>query len=234
MRRPGCCVIFALWLALTPLGARAALDILYINRCVAGCALQPGADDAINRKSSVLSQNTVVPAFPHGDALFAATVSCVRSTLSSYDVDVVSADPGAVVRRELVLGGSSNQVIGIAGVYGAAPFHSGVPTDNAIGFVFAVDIGANVDALCWTASQQAGVLYGLDHELYCPDLMSYSQTCGVKTFANFDASCGESTPRTCDIPGSPATQNSAARLTLVPGRNEVIFRGLFEAAGPSP
>jgi hypothetical protein len=80
------------------------------------------------------------------------------------------------------------------------------------------------------------VLYGLDHELHCPDLMSYSQSCGVKTFANFDASCTDdgSTPRTCDIPGSPATQNSFARLSLVPGRSEVIFRGLFEAAGPSP
>ena len=114
-------------------------------------------------------------------------------------------------------------------------FFSGVPRDNAIAFAFANDIGANVDALCWIAARGFGALYGLDNNLYCPDVMSDTQGCGTKTFTNFDATCGESaTPRTCNIPGSPATQNSALRLGQIPGRADVIFRGLFEAAGPSP
>ena len=221
-------------LAATP-PARAALDLLYINRCVGGCALTPGTDDAINRKSSLLSGNTTVPAFPHGDAAFDATVDCVRSTLAQYDVAVVTSDPGAVTRREVILGGSSQSVIGIGGVWGVAPFFGGVPRDNAIAFAFANDIGANVDALCWTAAKGFGALYGLDNNLHCPDLMSDTQACGTKTFTDFDAPCGESaTPRTCNIPGSPSTQNSAMRLAQVPGHADVIFRGLFEVAGPSP
>jgi len=212
-----------------------AMDLLYVNRCVGGCALTGGTDDAVMRKSSLLQGSTTVPEFPHGDAAFDATVDCVRSVLAQYDVAVVTSDPGAAVRREVILGGSSQNVIGIAGVWGVAPFFSGVPRDNAIAFAFANDIGANVDALCWIAARGFGALYGLDNNLYCPDVMSDTQGCGTKTFTNFDATCGESaTPRTCNIPGSPATQNSALRLAQVPGRADVIFRGLFEAAGPSP
>ena len=94
--------------------AHAALDLLYINRCVGGCALTGGTDDAVMRKSSLLSSSTTVPAFPHGDAAFAATVDCVRSVLAQYDVAVVTSDPGAATRREVILGGSSQNVIGMS------------------------------------------------------------------------------------------------------------------------
>jgi len=230
---PALVAVVATFSATSP--AYAALDLLYINRCVGGCALSPGSDDAINRKSSLLSQNTTVPAFPHGDAAFRATVDCVRSVFAQYDVTVVSSDPGAVTRREVILAGDSQSVIGIGGAWGVAPFFSGVPRDNAIAFAFAANIGNNVDALCWTTAKGFGALYGLDNELHCPDLMSDTQGCGVKAFTNFDAPCGESaTPRTCNIPGSPATQNTFLRLHQVPGQADVIFRGLFEVAGPSP
>jgi hypothetical protein len=214
--------------------AHAALDLLYINRCSGGCALiAAGTDDAINRRSTLLSGNRTVPEFPHGDAAFSATVACVRSTLAAYDVDVVTTDPGAVARREVIVAGSGQSVVGISGLLGDSPF-DGTPKDNTIAFAFAVDIGADVDKLCLLTAQQFGSLYGLDFELNCPDIMSFSQACGIKMFTNFDASCGETTSRTCNIPGSPATQNTAMRLALVPGQDEVIFRGLFEVAGPSP
>ena len=64
--------------------------------------------------------------------------------------------------------------------------------------------------------------------------MAYTTGCGVKRFTSVDASCGEFSSRTCDTSGSPATQNAAAKLSVVPGDSIVIFRGYFEPAGPSP
>lgn len=227
------CLLALIAAGSAPQPAHAALDILYVNRCVGGCSLQGGTDDAVNRISSLLSGNATITEFPHGNAVFDATVSCVRSVLAQYDVNVVTTDPGTV-RREVILAGHASEA-GMAGVWGNAPWQQGIPIDNAIGFAFATDIGASVDNLCWTAAQQFGTLYGLDHEFYCSDLMAYSVGCGVKTFTNFDAPCGTFTASaTCDIPGTPTTQNSSARLATIPGQNEVIFRGLFELLGPAP
>jgi hypothetical protein len=227
-------LMFALFACGASQSARAALDILYVNRCVGGCSLQAGADDALNRKSSILSSSSTITEFPHGDAVFNASVSCVRSVLAPYDVNVVTSEPG-VARREVVLAGHASQAGQPPGVRGVAPWHQGVPTDNAIAYAFAADIGASVDNLCWTTAQQFGLLYGLDLEFYCSDIMSYAAGCGVKTFTDFDAQCGAfSAQPNCDTPGAPATQNSAQRLGAVPGRNDVVFRGLFEVRGPSP
>ena len=224
-------VLLGMTLALPAAGAD--LDLLYINRCVGGCQLTPGVDNAIDRKSSVISQPSTITAFPHGDAIFNAAVACVRTVLAPYDVTIVTTDPGAVARREVILAGnSSNAGLG-SGVWGISPWASGTPLDNVIAFAFAAEIGNSVDNLCWTAAQQFGTLYGLDHEYYCPDINSYLSGCGTKSFTNFAASCGEFSARTCNTNGQPATQNSAARMSVVPGKSVVIFRDNFDP-GPSP
>jgi hypothetical protein len=64
--------------------------------------------------------------------------------------------------------------------------------------------------------------------------MSTLNACGLKTFTNFDAPCGTVNARTCNVNGFPATQNSATKLSVVPGDSVVIFRGFFDPAGPSP
>ena len=212
----------------------AELDLLYINRCAGGCALTAGLDNAIERKSSIVSQNTLIPAFTHGDAAFNATVACVRTVLAPYDVNIVTADPGAVARREVILAGSSANAGLPNGTPGVAPWANGTPLNNVIAFAFAADIGSSVDNLCWITAQQFGKLYGLDNEFHCPDIDSYLTGCGIKTFANVDASCGEYSSRTCQTSGEPATQNAAAILSLIPGKSIVIFRGYFEPSGPSP
>lgn len=214
--------------------AAADLDLLYINRCVGGCDLTPGPDNAIDRVSSIINQATTIPAFPHGDEAFNATVSCVRTVLARYDVTIVTTDPGAVARREVILGGNSAAVGLPPNTWGVAPWANGTPIDNVIAFAFAADIGSSVDNLCWFAAQQFGTLYGLDHEYYCPDINSYLSGCGTKSFTNFDASCGEFSARACQTSGNPPTQNAAARLAVAPGNSIVIFRDYFEPAGPSP
>jgi hypothetical protein len=150
------------------------------------------------------------------------------------DPNPAAGEPGeARARREVILAGnSSNAGLG-SGVWGISPWASGTPLDNVIAFAFAAEIGNSVDNLCWTAAQQFGTLYGLDHEYYCPDINSYLSGCGTKCFTNFAASCCEFSARTCDTTGQPATQNSAARMSAVPGKSVVIFRDNFDP-GPSP
>ena len=163
-----------------------------------------------------------------------ATVSCVRSLLAPYDVNIVTSDPGAVARREVILSGNSTTIGLPSMVYNDAPSTNGTPVDNVISLAFAAEIGDNVDKLCWYTAQNFGSLYGLDFEYYCPDVMSTLNACGLKTFTNFAAPCGTANARTCNVSGSPATQNSAAKLAVAPGDAVVIFRGFFDPAGPSP
>jgi len=210
------------WLALalgfaTSLSARASLDVLYINRCSAGCTLNPGADNAINRTTSLISHQVTMPAFPHGDATFNATVACVRALLEPYAVNIVTADPGPVARREVILSGSSTTIGLPSLIYKDAPWANGTPIDNALSFAFAAEIGNDVEKLCWYTAQDLGTLYGLDFEYYCPDLMSTLSGCGAKTFSSVDAQCGTVNPRTCNVSGFPATQNSAGKLSVTPG-----------------
>jgi len=134
-----------------------------------------------------------------------------------------------VPHRELMVGGLPSAIGQSSGVRGVAPF-SGSPLDNVIAFAFAVAIGDDVDELCYYAGHELGHLYGLDHEFYCPDLMTYLQCAGTKTFSDFDAPCGEDAERACFLGAD--TQNSAAVLAAVAGQEEIVFRNGFEEAGP--
>jgi hypothetical protein len=230
--RPAVAAAAALACVLTATPARADqnLDILYVNRCTGGCVVHAGFDSAINNTSSLVTANRTVPAFPFPDAVFDATVTCLRSVFAPYDVTVTTQDPGAVPHRELMIGGLPSAIGQSSGVTGVAPF-SGAPIANAIAFAFALQIGEDVDLLCYNAAHELGHLYGLDHEFYCPDLLTYLMTCaGAKTFTDFDARCGEGAERDC-VQG-PSTQNSHAVLAAVAGQDEVVFRNGCEEAGP--
>jgi hypothetical protein len=208
-----------------------ATDLIYLNRCVGGCTVTPGVDDAANHVSSIPSTTAMLPAFAHGDGIFQATLGCVRKAWAAYDVVVTAQSPGSLPRREIMLAGSPQQVGMPAGVPGVAPLFPS-PRDNAIVFAFADEIGPDVDRLCWIASQEVAHLYALDHEFHCEDLMSYLTGCGVKSFTAVDAQCGEYSPRTCT--SGSATQNSAALLAVVPGLGDRLLLADFERAMPAP
>ncbi len=210
--------------------------LIYVNRCAAGCTVTPGADNAITGKSSIPDSTSNLSAFAHGDAVFTSTVVCLRSLFARYDVEVITANPGAVARREMMLAGTAAQLGLPSGVAGVAP--SGSSTDNRIAFAFANDIGADADKLCWIAASQLGELYGLEPEYYCPDVMSYfsgPSGCGLKTFADFDAPCGTfSAAPTCSNTGGQPTQNSAALLAVRAGLSDRVFLNEFEQPRPAP
>lgn len=223
-------IVFPLFLFLATSSAFAT-DVIYLNRCASGCTVQPGADNAVTHRSSIPQSTSSLPAFSYGDAKFVATEGCLRKAFARYDVLVTPTDPGSMPRREIMLAGLPQNLGLPAGTRAIAPIYL-QPRDNAIVFVFAAELLGDFDKMCSAAAQQVGYLYALDTELHCPDFMSSSSGCGLKTFTDFAAPCGETTPRTC-INGS-STQNSAAQLTIVPGLGDRIFLSDFESASPSP
>jgi hypothetical protein len=222
--------------ALAAASPASASGLLYVNRCAGGCTVTPGVDNAIAGTSIIPNSMSNLSAFAHGDAVFSATVTCLRSLFARYDVDVITTNPGAVARREMMLAGTAAQLGQPAGVPGVAP--SGSSTDNRIAFAFANDIGADADKLCWISASQLGELYGLEPEYYCPDVMSYfsgASGCGLKTFADFDAPCGTFSPTpTCSDTGGQPTQNSAALLAVRAGLSDRVFLNEFELPRPAP
>jgi hypothetical protein len=224
-------VVGAVAAAATLAGPRAtAAGLIYVNRCASSCTVSGGPDDAVNGTSSVISGTANLSAFEHGDIVFNDTVSCLRSVFAHYDVEVTTTNPG-VARREVMLAGNATQAGYPPGSGGVAP--AGSIKGNAIGFVFANDFAADPDSLCWSAALQLGALYALDIEYYCPDLMSFSSGCGLKTFTNVDAPCGFNSPMTCPTSGL-STQNSAALLEIRAGPGDRVFLDEFETARPAP
>jgi hypothetical protein len=80
-------------------------------------------------------------------------------------------------------------------------------------------------ALCWTAAQEAAHTYGLDHEVFAPDPMTYLEGCLPKTFAATTEDCGEGPPRDCLCGGT--TQNSFDALLAMVGPTPDPARALF-------
>ncbi len=179
--------------------------LIYLNNCKPnGCLLHAGNDNATTHSSSVINAQSTLAAFAFSDETFGRTASCLKGLFAHYDVDVITTDPGASPRRELMLGGQPQNTGLPIGFTGVAPF-TGQPIDNAIAFAFANTIGDNPDALCWAAADQLGHLYGLDNAHYCPDVMGFRGGCGVKAFTNVDAPCGETADRTCASGGPHRT-----------------------------
>jgi hypothetical protein len=129
-----------------------------------------------------------------------------------------------------MLGGTPANIGAPTGSNGIAPFN-GSPFPNAIAFAFALQIGEDVEEMCYTGAHELGHLYALDHVFECADIMTYLSCAGTKTFTDIDAPCGESAPRTCT--SGAATQNSHAILAALAGQDDVLFRDGFGAAGPT-
>lgn len=85
-------------------------------------------------------------------------------------------------------------------------------------FAFANAYSEDAQAICTAAAQVAAATFGLDHEHYCPDVMTFLTGCGDKSFTDHEAPCGAFEERDCACGGS--TQNS--------------YRKLLELLGPAP
>ena len=197
--------------------------ILYFNRNQE--TYRPGNDDSRQNISSVPIQNATLGAWSCGDAKWQQFMTCIKDQYAPYNVMVTDVDPGSTPHVETHVGGvpgamrtqsdpnglPCNNTQGCVG--GIAPLGCFGGVDNAITYVFADApfYNCNAQVLCETAAQESAHAFGLDHEAYCPDPMTYDSGCGAKKFRDHTAPCGEfegQASRPCACPGTGSTQNS--------------------------
>ncbi|HEY5926010.1 MAG TPA: hypothetical protein VIV11_30195, partial [Kofleriaceae bacterium] len=204
---------------------------IYLNRCVGGCSISPGADNSKTNRSSIPESPAVLAQWPHGDPAWTNLVQCVRDLYAPFDIQVTDVDPGQANHFEVMMGGFGAD-IGMDGAGGVAPFEpcDGQLVDNVISFVFAAEI-SNQDFLCWAAAQESAHVFGLDHLLNAKDPMTYlTPPIKKEGFQNENTKCGEDTPRECWCGGT--TQNSFQYLmdTFGPSNLEPATMAITEPA----
>jgi len=209
-----------------------ATTVIYMNK--GGVTLTPGTNDSRTNRSTVVGQTSQIPAFEGTAAEWNNVMSCVRTIFAPYDVRVTDVDPGNVPHVESVMGGLAQQAGMQQGVLGVSPFTTDCSViPNAIVFTFTQSTRnaygsspALAEEICEIAAQEIAHAFGLDHELLASDPMTYLNYNGLKTFQNVDAQCGESTARTCGLPGTGVVcsqrQNSVTLLTQRIGLGDSI------------
>ncbi|MEO8702327.1 MAG: hypothetical protein ABI867_19940 [Kofleriaceae bacterium] len=217
---------------------------LYVNRCIGGCTIGPGQDNATTDPptSQYVSNAVTIPefdGFQPGD--FEGALQCLREVYSPFNVNVVETRPTSGDYSMIMVGGTqanpAGPLLGFDGAGGVA----GLPDNcqpNARGMSFAftelLDVfageagGSRPFGLCWVMAQETAHVFGLDHEFQfqddqrsaCNDPMTYRDECGgQKFFRNKIASCGEFAQdgsRSCRCPPQQS-QNSHQRLLAVFG-----------------
>jgi MYXO-CTERM domain-containing protein len=197
-----------------PEGAVAQSRIIYLNHT--GALLRPGDNDARTNNSSIVNQQTQIPAWNTSAQTWSDTVSCFRDLWSRFDVTVTDTDPGNVPHIEAIFGGTPTQVGLPSNVGGVSPFTTDCSIiENSIVFTF-TDAIPNITSreACEIMAQEVAHSYGLDHELLASDPMTYLQYNGNRAFQDQAVSCGEYQARQCGINGSVcrANQNSVQLL----------------------
>ncbi len=180
--------------------------VLYLNDCMPnGCTVNPGNDDSRTNSSSIAQNIRHLNAFPYG--YWDQLVDCVTDTFAPFQIQITTQDPGNTPHFEVMIGGTAVALDPeLQGAGGVAPFIDCSTTqDNVISFVFAEEVN-DLEFLCGAVAQEAGHVWGMDHELDAADPMTYLDLGSRKSFQNSDAQCGEDSPRECFC-GGP-TQNS--------------------------
>lgn len=212
-------------------------SVLYLNRCVGGCTVHSGADDAKSDTSSIPTSpgDSVLTEWAWGDAQWNAVVQCVKEVYSPYNIEVVTDRPSDnVVYNEQMVAGLGGQ-LGRSDAGGISPVEPcTVPATNVMTFTFANGWGPHganpqqqqVWDICGVIGQESAHAFGLDHEWQyidgkpsCSSPMTYRPTCGQQFFRNELAYCGEYAARAC-MCSDP--QNSHLRLTAILGKGTPI------------
>lgn len=184
-------------------GSNTGSRIIFLNRCIGGCVVEPGFEDSRTNHSSIVETTRYLSEFKHSDEDWQSVVECVRKLYVPFDLIVTDVDPGLVEHSEAMIAGTAVEA-GFLGAGGVAPFTCGF-IDNAITFIFANNY-ENLLTICNVTGQETAHGFGLDHELLCEDPLTYLGGCPYKSFQDKDARCGEYAPRNCEC-GGP-TQNS--------------------------
>lgn len=192
-----CCAMGTAILASTVAARAGTPPTLCLEHCADGCALTPGVDDSRLNRSSLISGTRNLAGFAYGDDSWIAVVDCVRDTFSPYAIAVSDVDPVAGEHIEVMVAGTPQQIGSAMGAGAVSPVtcEGDRVVESGIGFAFANIFGDVPLEICWSASQAAGSLLGLDHELLAGDVMTYLSGPPPKRFLDEEASCGEFAPR---------------------------------------
>ncbi len=191
----------------------AADNVIFLDRCEGNCQLQGGQENAAANRSGIISGNRTVSEWRHGDAAWNSLVSCVKGMFEPFGVSVTDQRPGSGTYFRSIVAGYPQEVGFSQYTGGVAPFSCGV-INNSINYSFANNY-QSVQQICEVVAQETAHVFGLDHELYCPDPMTYLSGCGAKSFRDYDAPCGENQARSCQCGGS--TQNSVQSMLAIFG-----------------
>jgi len=186
----------------------AANSVIFLDRCAGGCTITGGSENAQQNRSGIISGTRNLSAWNKGDAQWNSLVSCVKDMFEPFGLDVVDSRPSSGTYFRSIVAGYGSEVGFGGGVGGVAPFSCGV-INNSINYSFANQYGS-VQLICEVVAQETAHVFGLDHEFYCPDPMTYLGGCGDKEFRDYAAPCGEGSARSCQCGGS--TQNSYQRI----------------------
>jgi hypothetical protein len=190
--------------------------ILFVSRCVGGCSVSPGPNDARVNTSSIVNGSINLTEFMHDDEVFDETVECLRQVFLPYNVIIVTDDPGAEPHHEAMLAGVPGEAGYPDNVGGLAPAACS-PLNNVISYSFANMIGPSPIDLCWTVAQESAHAFGLpNHVLDCSDPLTYIPGCGTKFFRDRGIQCGDFDPDECRCFGGQE-QNSHRTLLEVFG-----------------
>lgn len=214
--------------------------VLFVNRCSGGCIITGGTvNDARNHVSSIPDPGSyVVEEYKNAagltgvaaDAEWTAVLDCLKDVYSPYNVMITDVKPAeGIAFNEAIVAGRPEQIGLGPDILGIAPLANDCSAQsNAMSFSFA-NYHSNterVNNICWTASQEGGHTYGLDHQFVfedgesaCSDPTTYRMDCGGrKFFRNRFAQCGEDKVRKCRCSQS---QNSHQKLLSVFGAGTV-------------
>lgn len=193
-------------------GAPSISKVVFVERCLGGCALTPGNDDSRFNTSSLVSGPVNFSEFPHGDEIWAETIDCLREVYAPYDITITTADPGPEAHHKAILSGTAQEAGYPPDVRGIGPLSADCsPLDNAISLTFAGSIGPEIRELCETAAQEIGHAFGLDHVYDCRDVMTHLPSCGLQYFRDRGFPCGELFARECRCGGN--RQNAHQKFT---------------------
>jgi hypothetical protein len=201
--------------------------ILFLNRCVGGCRVTAGPNDARynTAQSTIVKMDGTLTEWEHGDQVWNDMVDCVKEIYAPFDVQITTTDPGEkMFHHEAMVAGLPTDIGYDDNALGVAPISSTCePYNNVISFTFANAALRNARFICEIVAQESAHAFGLDHLLDCTDPMTYLPSCGPKYFRDATNECGESTARTCFCGGS--AQNSHRKLLSVFGPNPTPIPG---------
>ncbi len=187
--------------------------ILYLNRN--GGDFYPGPDNSSRNTSTLVRSPVRVPAYRRSNTQWAQLLAASQAEYAPYDITVTDVDPGAVAHVEVVVSGSPSMIGQPSTAAGISPL-AGDCTVIERSIVFAFDdLLYDVNDQMRVVTHEAGHSFGLDHEFFCQDTMSYLFTCAApKHFQNGNQYCGEYSARACACGGY---QDTVSHLMAVLG-----------------